>query len=350
MMFARCLGFVVALLAAAGPSRTALAAPVGPALERPAVMSAQASRSVLQSAARAGDRLVAVGERGIVLLSDDAGKTWRQVAVPVSVGLTAVRFADPQHGWIVGHGGVVLATSDAGQTWTQQLDGRQAAQLLLKDAQAAADVRAQANAERMVSEGADKPFLDAHFFDARHGLVIGAYNLAFETHDGGTTWQPLSRRLDNPKAFHLYAVRARGNELLIAGEQGLVLRSSDQGRSFQRLQVPYKGSFFTAELPGTSEMLLAGLRGNVWKSSDDGANWVQLAMPVPMSITTSAQDGQGRVLLGNQAGMVYVYSGDALVPAASKLPPLTGLLPLGGAQVLALSVAGALSVNLGSPK
>lgn len=350
MMFARRLGFAAAMFAAGLSSQTALAAPVGAALERPAVMSALASRSVLQSAARAGDRLVAVGERGIVLLSDDSGKTWRQVAVPVSVGLTAVRFADRQHGWIVGHGGVVLASSDGGQTWTKQLDGRQAAQLLLKDAQAAGDARAQADAERMVADGADKPFLDAHFFDAQHGLVVGAYNLAFETHDGGSTWQPFSRRLDNPKALHLYAVRARGNELLVAGEQGLVLRSNDQGKSFQRLQLPYKGSFFTAELPGQNEMVLAGLRGNVWKSSDDGATWVQLAMPVPVSVTASAQDGQGRVWLGNQAGMVFSYNGDALVPVPAKLPPLTGLLPLDGGQALALSIAGAIPVNLGSPK
>jgi photosystem II stability/assembly factor-like uncharacterized protein len=273
-----------------------------------------------------------------------------QVAVPVSVGLTAVRFADPQHGWIVGHGGVVLATSDAGQTWTKQLDGRQAAQLMLKDAQAAGDARAQADAERMVADGADKPFLDAHFFDAQHGLVIGAYNLALETHDGGTTWQPFSRRLDDPKALHLYAVRARANELLIVGEQGLVLRSGDRGKSFQRLQLPYKGSLFAVELPGRSEILLAGLRGNVWKSTDDGASWLQLAMPVPVSITASAQDTEGRVWLGNQAGMVFSYSGDALVPTAAKLPPLTGLLPLAGGQALALSIAGAIPVNLGSPK
>lgn len=328
------------------------AAPEGPALARPAVATALAARSVLLGAARAGSRLVAVGERGIVLLSEDSGKTWRQVPVPVSVGLTAVRFVDAHHGWITGHAGVVLASIDGGQTWVKQLDGRKAAELLLEDARAAGDARAKTEAERLVADGADKPFLDAVFFDAQHGFVVGAYNLAFETRDGGRSWQPISRRLDNPRTLHLYSVRARGDELLVAGEQGMVLRSVDRGRSFQRLSVPYKGSFFTAEMPASGGLLVAGLRGNVWTSQDGGGTWTRLQLPLPMAVsfTASAIDTAGRPLLANQAGVVFTLVGETLEPARVKLPPLTGLLPLEGGQALALSLAGATAVNLGTPK
>lgn len=336
--------------AALALANLALAAPVGPALERPAVQSALAQRSVLQGAARAGDRLVAVGERGIVLLSDDQGRTWRQVSVPVSVGLTGVHFADAQHGWIIGHGGVILSSTDGGQTWAKQLDGLQVAQLQLKAAQAGGDPRALAEAERLVADGADKPFLDAIFFDAQHGIVVGAYNLAFETTDGGKNWLPIGQRLDNPRGLHLYTVRMRGDVVLIAGEQGLVLRSTDRGQSFTRLSVPYKGSFFTAELLGADDIVVAGLRGNAWRSTDGGANWTQLKSMVPVSFTASALDEQGRLWLGNQAGMVLSLVGDALVPTPAKLPPLTGLLPLGAGQALALSLGGAIPVNLGTPK
>ena len=330
--------------------QAAVAAPIGAALDRPAVRTEQAARAVLQSAAQAGPRLVAVGERGIVVLSDDGGKNWRQVQVPVSVGLTAVRFVDAQHGWIVGHGGLVLSSADGGQSWTRQLDGRQAAELLLQDAKVDSDPKALPNAQRLVADGPDKPFLDAHFFDAQHGLVVGAFNLAFSTADGGKSWQPMSRRLDNPRGLHLYGVRARGDEVVIAGEQGLVLRSTDRGQSFQRLTLPYKGSFFTVELPGAGEIVLGGLRGNAWKSSDGGASWTQLEVPVPVSFTASALDAQGRLWLGNQAGTVFSYDGTALVPTAAKLPPLTGLLPLPGAQAVALSISGVALTKLGTPK
>jgi photosystem II stability/assembly factor-like uncharacterized protein len=322
------------------------ATPVGAALQRPAVLAKAAARSMLQSAAKSGNRLVAVGERGIVVLSDDQGQTWRQVPVPVSVGLTAVHFIDAQHGWIAGHGGVVLATSDGGQSWNKQLDGLQVAELVLRDAQAAGDTKAIAEGERLVADGADKPFLDIRFDDTQHGLVVGAYNLALTTADGGKTWQPISRRLDNPRGLHLYSARARGNELVISGEQGLVLRSTDHGASFQRLVTPYKGSFFTAALPGAKDIVLAGLRGNVWRSGDGGTTWKQLAMPEPVSVTASALDDQGRLWLTNQAGVVLGLIGDALVPVVTALPPLNGLLPLEGDHALALSLTGAVPLNL----
>ena len=358
-------GLCALALAALATTAVVHAAPVGPALERPALQSRLATRSVLQGAARAGDgataRLVAVGERGIVLSSEDGGKSWRQVSVPVSVGLTAVAFADAQRGWIAGHGGVVLATVDGGQTWVKQLDGIQAAQIVLKSLQdrpGEVDPRELADAERLVADGADKPFLDLHVFDANRVVVVGAYNLAFETNDGGQTWQPLSGRLDNPRGLHLYTIAARGEEVVIAGEQGLVLRSTDRGQNYVRVTgLPYQGSFFSVALPGDREIVVAGLRGNAWKSTDGGTHWTNIPSPVPASFTASAVDAQGQLWLANQAGMVLRRStspkGDVLVPMATKLPPLNGLLLLGGAHALGLSVQGTVPVSLnatGAPK
>ena len=55
----------------------AAAAMPGP-LRQPAGMTARAARGMLTRVVRAGDRLVAMGERGLVVLSDDGGKQWRQ--------------------------------------------------------------------------------------------------------------------------------------------------------------------------------------------------------------------------------------------------------------------------------
>ena len=66
----------------------------------------------------AGSSIVAVGEYGNVVLSDDDGKTWRQAkSVPTQVTFTAVAFVDDKNGWAVGHDTVILHTSDAGETW-----------------------------------------------------------------------------------------------------------------------------------------------------------------------------------------------------------------------------------------
>src|SRR5881392_2872753 len=97
---------------------------VEPPWLRSAVTTEFGARSVLTAITRAGDRLVAVGERGIVIFSDDHGGRWQQAKVPVSVTLCAVRFIDKRQGWVVGHAGVVLATRDGGSSWSKQLDGR----------------------------------------------------------------------------------------------------------------------------------------------------------------------------------------------------------------------------------
>ena len=84
--------FAIALAASASP----LSAAPGFAdvLDTPARTTPLASKSLFQAVTRAGDRLVAVGQRGHVVVSTDGGKSWKQSAVPVSSDLTAVYFVD----------------------------------------------------------------------------------------------------------------------------------------------------------------------------------------------------------------------------------------------------------------
>src|SRR5690554_5819590 len=100
-----CLGLSMTL---AAPAAFALA----DIIETPALMSGLAQESLLNDATRAGDRIVAVGERGHVIYSDDEGQTWTQAQVPVSVTLNAVDFGSDSSGWVVGHSGVVLHRSE----------------------------------------------------------------------------------------------------------------------------------------------------------------------------------------------------------------------------------------------
>ncbi|SFH62050.1 hypothetical protein SAMN04515618_101160 [Collimonas sp. OK307] len=77
---------------------------------------------------------------------------------------------------VVSHGGIVLATRDGGRTWEKQLDGAQAASLILRQAAKAADaVNASKLAQQLVDDDPDKPFLNLYFTDRLHGYVIGGY-------------------------------------------------------------------------------------------------------------------------------------------------------------------------------
>ncbi|ODU06630.1 MAG: hypothetical protein ABS84_17190 [Rubrivivax sp. SCN 71-131] len=326
----------------------ALPAPqVGDALDRPAVGARDAAHAVLLTAAQAGTRLVVAGERGIVLTSDDAGQSWRQSRVPVSVSLTALRFADAAHGYLVGHGGTVLATDDGGLTWTRQLDGRTIARLELDAARAGGDAAALKSAERLVADGPDKPLLDLLVLDAQRAVVVGAYGLALATDDGGASWSSWRGRLDDPKELHFYAVRKRGDRIAVAGEQGLLRLSTDAGRTFKRIATPYQGSFFTLEMPSDGEIVVAGLRGNVWRSVDDGANWSQLASSAPVSITASTQRADGSLVFVNQAGMVLeLRQGSLQALPAGLLPPLNGLVALSDGALLTVSIDGVRLIDV----
>lgn len=320
------IAVAAALLAAAFPARSADAPPPAAALERPALESAKAAKVAILTVARAGKRIVAAGERGIVIISDNGGRDWRQAKTPTSASLTALQFVDDRLGWAVGHMGVVLHTADGGATWHKQFDGVQAARLTLAAAQKSGNARAIQDAERLVADGADKPFFDLCFIDARTGFIVGAYNLVFRTDDGGRTWVPWQDNVgnSNPKGLHLYGIRAVGGAFFIAGEQGLLLRSDDRGQSFAALASPYQGSWFGLVGGRDGSLLAYGLRGNAYVTTDQGKTWRQVATGTPVSISAGTALADGRVALVSQAGEILVGAIDG-AGGFARLPDRLGL-------------------------
>jgi len=337
------------LLGGAAAMAPAWAASVPAVLSQAALLTPKALGAATLAVARAGDRLVAVGERGTVLLSDDHGASWRQAQVPVQASLTAVCFADARTGWAAGHLGVILRSDDAGASWHKQLDGVQAAELVKQAAQRTGDAGAMAQAQRLLEEGADKPFFDLEFMDAQRGFAVGAYNLMFATTDGGKSWTALGPRLPNPKNLHLYGVRARGRTLVVAGEQGLLLRSSDGGASFSALASPYKGSFFGLLQTRGGALVAYGLRGTAYRSGDEGQHWDKLDTGVPMAVGAGLALPDGGFVLLSQAGdaLLGAENGPALkrIPAREAVPVSGAALAADGTLVLA-SLRGMRRVQL----
>ncbi|MNQ59783.1 Ycf48-like protein [compost metagenome] len=313
-------------------------------LELPAKPSALAVRSPLLDVTRAGERLVAVGQRGHILYSDDAGQSWQQAAVPVSADLNAVHFPTAEQGWAVGNDGVILHSNDAGATWSKQLDGRAIGELVLKHYSALASAEPgnehwplfAAEGQRLIEEGADKPFLDVWFADAQRGYAVGVFNLILATTDGGQSWTPLQDRTDNPQGLHLNAITATGDALYLAGEQGL-LRKWDAGQErFVAVDSPYQGSYFGL-IGSPSELLAYGLRGHVFHSRDAGQSWQQLDSGLQVSISAAALDARGDYRLFTQAGHMLRAGADAalqLLPQAQQSPVAGATLAANGALVL----------------
>jgi len=268
---------------------------------------ASAVQQLLLDVASAGPRLVAVGERGRILLSTDAGLRWSPASAPGKATLTAVHFHDDQHGWAVGHDAVILRTDDGGLTWA---------------------LVHQAPEER-------KPLLDVWFENLRHGFAVGAYGLALETRDGGRRWQ---RRTLLPDDMHLNAIAGgpRGR-IYVAGEAGTLLRSDNTGSTWRKLPSPYPGSFFGVLRLPDGNPLIFGLRGKAFRSPDGGKRWLPIATHGETTLQGGSVLADGNiVLVGNDAKVLISHDGGRrfTAPQHGLRQAFAAVAESGGALVL----------------
>ncbi|HYD62910.1 MAG TPA: YCF48-related protein [Noviherbaspirillum sp.] len=243
----------------------------------------RADRLHVNSIARAGSRLVAAGEAGNILVSDDAGASWHRASVAGQSGstLNKVLFTDERRGIAIGHDGVVLLTENAGSTWRQvRFDGDRSEPLL--------NVVAVAGSSGQVL------------------YAVGSFGRFIVSRDGGERWEDMPAMPDVGEAHLNALVAGPGNRLMLAGENGLLLRSPDGGAQWERLNLPYKGSMFGALALTADTWLVFGMRGNVLRSEDFGTTWeaVQTGLQTSFFGATRLQDG--RIVLAGQGGAMLV--------------------------------------------
>ncbi len=256
--------------------------------------------SLLLDIARAGDALVAVGERGHILRSTDNAVSWQQAEqVPTQATLTGVFFQDETRGWAVGHDTTILLTRDGGVNWEQVYSAPQD----------------------------ETPLLDVMFVNDKQGIAVGAYGLFMISNDGGVSWskrdfitksvnQPVYDRLDGPRDaaepvtvedmidFHLnHITQADASTLYIAAEAGNIYRSDDLGRSWQQLNSPYEGSFFGVLPLNAEQLLIFGLRGHLFRSDDKGASWQPVETATQAMLTDALQTSEGVVVIAGLGGV-----------------------------------------------
>jgi photosystem II stability/assembly factor-like uncharacterized protein len=299
-----------------------------------AVKSKYVTESLLLAVTRAGSRIVAVGEYGNVVLSDDDGKTWRQAKkVPSTVTLTAVAFVDEKTGWAVGHDTLILQTLDGGETWVKQFGGGES----------------------------DNALLSVFFKSPTHGWAVGAFNYTVETTDAGKTWverktlmppppegtvpaKPVDENADPTKTVkgaggadpyaaatgdenHLNAMfqGPDASTLLIAAEAGAVYRSLDAGVTWSKVLTGYVGSFWGGLTAKDGTIYVTGMRGNIWASKDKGATFAKLdTSGADQSIAAGLQLKDGSFVFVGLGGQV-LYSADGAKYTLTYRPDRKGL-------------------------
>lgn len=332
-----------------------IAAPGGASvdlIDAPARKLQKASQTMVSGVATMGERTIAVGPRGLILLSEDGGGSWRQVISPVATDLATVRFSGPSVVWAVGHDAVALRSEDGGGTWERMLDGRSVLRLLREAAKGSEKLEAEI--ERTMAQSATADVWPAPLFDIRFaadgltGFAVGGFGLILKTTDGGKAWLPWHGRTKNEQRLHLYALTGNDGEVFIAGEQGLVMRLDATSQSFVRIDTPYNGSFFGIEQFG-SRLMTYGLRGNAFESDNGGKVWKKIETGVDANLVGAVAHGD-RFLLVSQKGDVLtvdfatsrasIYDkapGVEVYSAAMTNSRRLALARLNGASVIAFS-------------
>lgn len=235
-----------------------------------------AERSLLLDAVVVGERIIVVGERGHLLLSEDSGNRWTQIPVPTRTMLTGIAAAQGGRYWAVGHDATILQSADGGRSWVCQT--------------------------RAPEE--DAPLFDIWFADTEHGIAVGAYGLYLETSDGGSKWVRRSIAEGEP---HLYAIAGSpSGNLYISGEFGRLFSSSDHGRQWNELPSPYEGSLFGVLPLANESVLVFGLRGNCYRTDDGGSTWRRSETGTAASLLAGLQTANGSLVIAGLGGAILI--------------------------------------------
>lgn len=130
---------------------------------------------------------------GIVLRSEDGGRTWAPLPVDGD-HFRAVHFPSANVGYIVGYAGTILKTTDGGKSWEKLRDG----------------------GNIWVS---NLPFRAVFFVDEETGYLAGDGGLVWKTANGGEDWM----ELEGLPPIDFYDIHVVGNEGWLAGEGGAII-------------------------------------------------------------------------------------------------------------------------------
>ena len=254
----------------------------------------RAEHGLLLGVARAGTRLVAVGDAGRVLLSDDQGGTWRLSAkTGTDELLTSVIFPSAKEGWAVGQDETIVHTTDGGESWTRQY----------------------------VKADADQVLFTVISLAPGHLFSSGSYNLILEAQDGAA-WKE-SKIPNTDDDYHLNCAVNRGDDILVTGEAGhAFIRYAG---AWTPMKLPYEGSQFACLVGADGSFYSFGLRGTAFRALPGAKEWTKIETGTQRSFFGATSLADGRMALVGSNGLLELL--DPKTAKTTVLPrPSAGTL------------------------
>ncbi len=191
-----------------------------------------------------------VGNKGIVLTTENGGKNWR-INKLGNLSFNDIEMLSELRGIIVSNNGIILNTYDGGKTWTVRDEG---------------DVSTN--------------YSSIAFKNGR-GIITGSNGRVLLSSDGGNTWE--KRILKQAKRKGQYvnlndAMFTPRGEIWIAGNDGIILRSKNNGETWQHYK--FKAyNYNTIHISANKQIYLAGENGVIISTKNKGETWSSEQLP-----------------------------------------------------------------------
>jgi len=273
----------------------------------------------------------AVGELGIVVRTDDGGKSWIMQDYAGTKWWARVKMLNDKVGWLVGGDFFVGWTSLGGYPWHYTIPNLGYTTDLYgvwgKDDQnawfaggyptlpTAKGVIFKAQFGKpdsfvLVDTSNVEDYYDIYFINDTTGYLVGGVHLepynavVYKTTDGGTTWDTISPGFG--KILRALAV-IDDTVLYAVGKDGTIIKSTDGGTTWIDQSISAtEADFFDVDFISAEKGVLVGEEGLVFMTDDGGATW---HMRSPLYVCGDA-NGDGTVAYQdvNYLG-AYIFGG-----------------------------------------
>ncbi len=256
-------------------------------------------RATFFDIAALGSLVLAVGERGVLARSNDAGQTWVTQRLSIGRSLTSLSLTNTLC-IAAGHGGLVVRSLDQGESW-QVLQSRDLQRLNPQQ-----DVWLSVYVD---SRG--RIFLTGAFGKFLVSEDQGETFKRFEVFEEGFDWhlyQLLEDRFH--KAWILMGESGHLGETPSSSDILAMMKADDAPFVFPASNMLYKGSFFGGLVTPMGSRLVYGMRGRIFRQSSPLEAWQEVSVSEPYSWMASLVLRDGKVLLLGDQGRVAVSEDD----------------------------------------
>lgn len=255
----------------------------------------------------------AVGDSGLILTSSDDGITWVKKSLPSSISVSDVhifrdgktfivgdssslyysslfldslrliplekgytffriKFINENIGFITGNKGLILKTTNGGLNW----------------------YKTKTSSKEII--------FDLSFFNNKKGFAVGWNGTILSTNNGGENWYS-QRESVTDNYLKSIDLNSEGNGLIVGGD-GIVLRSTDFGNSWEKTKINSTGGFQRVRFISENNSIIIGSRGTILISKNKGETWDLVDTPYYSNMNGLSISPYGKIFIVGVNGLI----------------------------------------------